>query len=73
MNSLTEFIVRIFKTFMFSVLCIYIIFLYCLLILSSSLFVSVLLQSFLKVEQIKQNFKRKLVGMVLNAYLSLKR
>ena len=32
-----------------------------------------LLQSFLQVERIKQLFKSKLVGMVLNGYLSLKR
>ena len=34
---------------------------------------SELLKSFLKVDQIKERFKSKLVGMVLNGYLSLKR
>lgn len=32
-----------------------------------------LLQSFLSVERIKQHFKGKLVGMVLDGYLSLRR
>ena len=32
-----------------------------------------LLRSFLKVDKIKEHFKNKLVGMVLNGYLSLKR
>lgn len=32
-----------------------------------------LLQSFLRVDRIKQHFKGKLVGMVLDGYLSLRR
>ena len=39
----------------------------------TSLSITALLQSFLQVDCIKQNFKGKLVGMVLDGYLSLRR
>lgn len=38
-----------------------------------TVFLTALLQSFLSVERIKQHFKGKLVGMVLDGYLSLRR